>query len=168
MSLMRRRQPGKDQRAVGPAGAKVLGWESAVVPGPERKLLGSPQGHGCGWKGAMGLTMESLAGHARSLNLFGPQWEAFGGLQTKGTWLTLLPSPRDGSTQHGCTELTPSRGSVLLPLELLKCPTCPSRHQVLPHLEGLPVYSGLSYCSFNFSYCDYKRYSCPVEKINYP
>lgn len=40
MSLMRRRQSGKDQRPVGPAGAKVLGWESAVVPGPERKLAG--------------------------------------------------------------------------------------------------------------------------------
>lgn len=40
MSLMRRRHSGKDQRPVGPAGAKVLGWESAVVPEPERKLAG--------------------------------------------------------------------------------------------------------------------------------
>lgn len=53
-----------------------------------RDLLGAG---GPGWKVGMGLTTEIFAGHARSLNLFRTQREAFAGFQTEGT---LLPSPR--------------------------------------------------------------------------
>ena len=50
-----------------------------------KELAGISLGGLCGWKGAMDLTAESLAGSGPDLNSLLPQWEGFGGLQAEGT-----------------------------------------------------------------------------------
>lgn len=88
------------------------------VPGRERELAGISLGDLCGWKGAVDLITEGLAGSGPGLNSLLPQWEGFGGLQRLWS-LThgLLPSQgADGRTRQGCWALSPSGGPGLLPL----------------------------------------------------
>lgn len=121
MSLMRRRHSGKDQRPVGPAGAKVLGWESAVVPEPERKLAGISSRAWVWMEGSQGPDHGEPCRPCTEFEFI------------RATVGSLWRAPDKGNLAHFAsfsqrwqhpawlyTELTPSRGSVLLPLELLK------------------------------------------------